>query len=44
MNRNDQDESDILDLGSATAETKGGAMGYEDMERTFWLHAGLTHD
>lgn len=43
MDRNDND--DVIDLGSASAETKGGAMGYEDQERTKWLNGlGLADD
>jgi hypothetical protein len=38
-------EDDLVDLGSATTETKGGPMGFEDSERTFWLTgAGLDQD
>ena len=36
---------DLIDLGRASAETRGGPMGYEDQERTFWLHGtGLSDD
>lgn len=43
MNREYRD--DIIDLGAASTETKGGPMGYEDQERTLWFHgAGLTAD
>lgn len=38
-------EDELIDLGAATGETKGGPMGYEDSERTLWLHGvGLTQD
>jgi hypothetical protein len=40
MNLEEQD--DLVDLGAASAETRGGAMGYEDQERTKWLN-GLGH-
>jgi hypothetical protein len=36
MNLEEQD--DLVDLGAASAETKGGVMGYEDQERTKWLN------
>lgn len=31
---------DLLDLGVASVETRGGPMGYEDEEGTLWLHGG----
>lgn len=38
-------EDDLIDLGTASVETKGGPMGYEDSERTLWLHSlSLTDD
>lgn len=38
-------EDDMIDLGVATDETKGGPMGAEDSERTLWLHGlGLADD
>ncbi len=44
MDRNDKND-DVIALGSASAETKGGAMGYEDQERTKWLNGlGLADD
>ena len=44
MNREHR-EDDLIDLGSASVETKGGPMGYEDSERTLWLHSvSLTED
>ncbi len=44
MNREDMHD-DLVDLGTATIETKGGPTGYEDLERTFWLQSqGLTQD
>jgi len=47
--RNDMDRDyrndDFIDLGAASAETKGGAMGFEDQERTKWLNGlGLADD
>jgi hypothetical protein len=43
---NDEHHQDeLINLGAASAETKGGPMGYEDSERTLWLHgAGLSED
>lgn len=44
MNREHHDD-DLIDLGSASVETKGGPMGYEDSEGTLWFHSlGLTDD
>lgn len=44
MNREHVDD-ELLDLGSASVETRGGPMGYEDQERTLWFHAlGLSDD
>ena len=44
MNREYRDD-DLIDLGAACAETRGGSMGYEDQERTKWLHGlGLADD
>lgn len=44
MNRELCDD-DFIDLGAASVETRGGAMGYEDAERTLWLHGlALTDD
>lgn len=44
MNR-EYHEDELIDLGIATSETKGGPMGFEDQERTLWFHgAGLTSD
>jgi hypothetical protein len=41
----DHIDAELLDLGAASVETRGGAMGYEDQERTLWLHAfGLCDD
>lgn len=41
----EQNEDDLIDLGIASVETKGGPMGYEDSERTLWLHGpGLFED
>jgi hypothetical protein len=42
---NFEQEDDLVDLGSATAETRGGPMGFEDSERTYWVTgAGLAQD
>ena len=41
----EQIEDELFDLGRVSVETKGGPMGYEDQERTFWLHGlGLSDD
>jgi hypothetical protein len=38
-------ENELLILGTVTADTKGGPMGFEDSEGTFWVKAtGLTED
>jgi hypothetical protein len=38
-------DSKLTDLGAATARTRGGTMGFEDQERTKWLHGfGLADD
>lgn len=38
-------DNELLDLGAASVETKGGPMGYEDLERTLWFHGvGLSND
>jgi hypothetical protein len=35
----------LVELGVASLETKGGAMGYMDLERTKWLNGvGLSND
>lgn len=44
MNR-DNPHDELVELGSVTLETKGGTMGYEDQERSKWLHGlGLADD
>ncbi len=44
MNREYRDD-ELIDLGTASVETRGGPMGYEDLERTLWFHGvGLTRD
>lgn len=44
MNQEQLDD-ELLDLGRASAETKGGPMGYEDQERTLWVHGlGFSDD
>ena len=41
----DNGHDDLIDLGAASVETRGGPMGYEDSERTLWVHSlGLTED
>ncbi len=42
MNRNQQNE--LIDLGAATVETRGGPIGVEDLERTKKFAAGLSAD
>lgn len=42
MNRESQ--NDVIDLGVATRETKGGPVGKEDQDRTFIPALGLTDD
>jgi hypothetical protein len=43
MNR--EHEDDLIELGTATTETKGGPMGIEDQERTRWFPGlGLSDD
>ena len=37
-------QDDLIELGIATEETKGGPVGKEDQERTFILALGLTDD
>ena len=38
-------QDDLIELGIASVETKGGPMGYEDFERTLWFHGvGLAED
>lgn len=34
----------LLELGSVRALTRGGPMGYEDSQRTYWVHLGLSND
>jgi len=43
MNR-DHLQDDLIDLGAASVETKGGPIGFEDQERTLQPGAGLTDD
>lgn len=36
---------DLIDLGTVTRETRGGPIGYDEMERTFFLGGlGLVQD
>ena len=45
MKREYAHDDELIDLGRATIETKGGAMGYMDLERTKWLNGlGLSDD
>lgn len=42
---NERLDDDLVELGTVISETKGGAMGYEDQERTKWLNGlGLADD
>ncbi len=44
MDREHHDD-ELVELGTASDATKGGPMGFEDSERTLWLHAlGLSED
>lgn len=43
MNRELQ-QDELIDLGAASVETRGGPVGIEDSERTFKLALGLTAD
>ncbi len=43
MNREEHDD-DLVDLGTATEETRGGAIGFVDSERTLQPHIGLSAD
>jgi hypothetical protein len=43
MNR-EEHEDDLVELGKATGETKGGAIGFVDSERTLQPHLGLSDD
>jgi hypothetical protein len=44
MKTHDEHDKHLIEFGRATVETKGGPMGYEDSERTLWLHLGLARD
>ena len=37
-------QDDIIDLGIASVETKGGPMGFEDSEGTKWYHNSCLAD
>ena len=39
-----QYQDDLIELGTAAEETKGGPVGKEDQERTFIPALGLTDD
>ena len=43
MNREDI-ENDLIELGAVTEETKGGAIGFVDAERTLQPSLGLSDD
>lgn len=43
MDRKHRDE-DLVDLGTASVETRGGPVGKEDQERTFILAVGLSDE
>ncbi len=34
----EEHRDDPIELGRASVETKGGPLGYEDQERTLWMH------
>ena len=42
-NREDT-ENDLVELGAVTEETRGGAIGFVDSERTLQPSLGLTDD
>ena len=43
--KHDKSNEQVIELGSVSLDTKGGPMGSEDAERTYWLHGlGLTRD
>lgn len=37
-------QDDLIDLGAATVETRGGPIGFEDEEGTLKVALGLTDD
>ncbi|MGQ0590905.1 MAG: hypothetical protein ACT4N8_15500 [Sphingosinicella sp.] len=37
-------QDDLIEFGAATAETRGGPIGFEDQERTLKVALGLTDD
>ena len=43
MNRKDR-KDDLVELGAATKQTKGGAIGFVDSDRTLQPHPGLSND
>jgi hypothetical protein len=43
MNREDPNAS-LIELGVASRETRGGAIGFVDSDRTLQPHPGLTDD
>ncbi len=43
MNREEHDD-DLVELGRATRQTRGGAIGFADSERTPQPHLGLSAD
>jgi hypothetical protein len=43
MNREEHDD-DLVELGRATRQTRGGAIGFVDSERTLQPHLGLSAD
>lgn len=46
MNRQDErdEQLDLIDLGSASGETRAMTYGADDSKAGLWLHAGLTPD
>jgi hypothetical protein len=43
MNREDHQDQ-LIELGTASAKTRGGAIGFVDSERTLQPHPGLSAD
>ncbi len=40
----EEHEDDLVELGTASGETRGGAIGFVDSERTLQPHLGLSAD
>ncbi len=41
---NSENHDDLIELGTATGETRGGAIGFVDSEGTLQPHPGLSAD